>query len=93
MWRAALALVVLLTACSESDKTKALEVLGHVEVAGGFAKVVARSDTLMVSDVLSVEGTARLPLTPYECITDTNPCTRTGVPLLSPSTCSPIWAG
>ena len=84
MWRAALALVVLLTACSESDKTKALEVLGHVEVAGGFAKVVARSDTLMVSDVLSVEGTERPSLTEYECITGTNTCTRTGVPLFEP---------
>ena len=84
MWRAALALVVLLTACSESDKTKALAVLGHVDAVGGIAGVVARSDTLMVSDVLSVEGTARPSLTEYQCITDTTTCTRTGVPLFEP---------
>ena len=85
MWRAALALVVLLTACSEADKTKALEVLGHVDVVAGIALVGSRSDTLMVSDVLSVEGTERHPLTEYQCITDTNTCTRTGVPLFEPA--------
>ena len=82
MWRLALALVVLLTACSEADKKRALEALGHVEVVTGIAEVLAKSDTLMVSDVLSVERTPSL--TQYECITQTNTCTRTGVPLFEP---------
>ena len=84
MWRAALALVVLLTACSESDRKAALEILGHAEVVGGIAGVIARSDTLMVSDVLSIEGQEEPSLTEYQCITDTNTCTRTGVPLFEP---------
>lgn len=84
MWRLALALVVLLTAaCSEGDKKRVLEVLEHEEVVGGIARVLAKSDTLMVSDVLSVEGTPSL--TQYQCITATNTCTRTGVPLFDPA--------
>ena len=83
MWRLALALVVLLTAaCSEGDKKRILETLDHVEVVGGIAEVLAKSDTLMVSDVLVVEGTPSL--TEYECITETNTCTRTSVPLFEP---------
>lgn len=84
MWRLALALVVLLTAaCSEGDKKRVLEVLEHEEVVGGIARVLAKSDTLMVSDVLSIEGTPSL--TQYQCITATNTCTRTGVPLFDPA--------
>ena len=80
MWRLALALVVLLTAaCSESDKKRVLEGLGHVDVVGGIAEVLAKSDTVMVSDVLSIEGTPSL--TQYECITETNTCTRDSMPL------------
>lgn len=83
MWRLALVLVVLLTAaCSEGDKKRILEGLDHVEVVGGIAEVLAKSDTLMVSDVLVVEGTPSL--TEYECITETNTCTRTSVPLFEP---------
>ena len=84
MWRMALALVVLLTACSEGDKKRVLEVLDHVDAVGGVAKVLAKSDTLIVSDVLSVEGTPSL--TQYQCITATNTCTRTGrAPLFEPT--------
>ncbi len=83
MWRLALVLVVLLTACSEADKKRVLEGLEHVEVVGGIAEVLAKSDTLMVSDVLSVEGTPSL--TEYECITETNTCTRTSTPLFEPA--------
>ena len=83
MWRLALVLAVLLTAaCSEGDKKRILEGLDHVEVVGGIAEVLAKSDTLMVSDVLAVEGTPSL--TEYECITETNTCTRTSVPLFEP---------
>ena len=83
MWRLALALVILLTACSEGDKKRVLEVLKHEEVVGGIARVLAKSDTLMVSDVLSVEETPSL--TQYECNPGTNTCTRTGVPLFDPT--------
>jgi len=79
-----LVLLVLLTACSESDKKTALEILGHTEVVGGVAKVIAGSDTLMVSDVLSIQGQEEPSLTEYQCITATNTCTRTGVPLFEP---------
>lgn len=83
MWRLALVLAVLLTAaCSEADKKRAAEILDKVEVVGGIADVLAKSDTLMVSDVLSVEGTPTL--TEYECITETNTCTRNRVPLFEP---------
>lgn len=82
MWRLALALVVLLAACSESDKKRVLEVLEHEEVVGGIARVLAKSDTLMVSDALSIDGTPSL--TEYECITETNTCTRDSVPLFDP---------
>ncbi len=84
MWRVIVVLLFLLTACSESDKKTALEILGHTEVVGGVAKVIARSDTLMVSDVLSIRGQEEPSLTEYQCITATNTCTRTGVPLFEP---------
>ena len=53
-------------------------------MVGGVAKVIARSDTLMVSDVLSIRGQEEPSLTEYQCITATNTCTRTGVPLFEP---------
>lgn len=87
MWRSALvlaALVLLLTACSEADKKRVLETLEHVEVVGGIAEVLAKSDTLMVSDVLSIDKTPSF--TQYQCITETNTCRRiSGVPLFEPT--------
>ncbi len=40
MWRVAVMLLFLLTACSGSDKKTALEVLRHTEVVGEIAKVI-----------------------------------------------------
>ncbi len=86
MWRVAVVpvLLVLLTGCSERDKKAAVEILGHTEVVGGIAKVIAESDTLMVSDVLSIQGQEEPSLVEYQCITATNTCTRTGIPLFEP---------
>lgn len=83
MWRAVLVLVVLLTACSEADKKRVLEALRHTDVVAGIARVATVSDTLIVSDVLSIEGTGEPSFTAYECTG--NSCTRrSGQSLFSP---------
>ena len=84
MWRIALALVVLLTACSGGDK-KVIDVLRGVEITARVSTIVLQSDTLIVSDVLSVEGDDQPSLTQYAC--DGRRCTReaqTGTPLIEP---------
>ena len=84
MWRIALALVVLLTACSGGDK-KVIDVLRGVEISARVGSIVVESDTLIVSDVLSVEGDDEPSLTQYAC--DGRRCTReaqTGTPLIEP---------
>lgn len=84
MWRLALALAVLLTAaCSEAEKERIVEGLGHVEAVAGLAEVLAKSDTLIVSDVLSVEGAPSL--TEYQCTPGTDTCTPENAPLLEPN--------
>ena len=84
MWRIALALVVLLTACSGGDK-KVIDVLRGVEITARVATIVVNSDTLIVSDVVSVEGDDQPSLTHYTC--DGQRCTRaaqTDTPLIEP---------
>ena len=85
MWRTALALVVLLVGCSETDKKNVLQVLKHVDVVADVTKVATISDTLIVSDVLSVEGAAEPFFAEYDCAG--NSCTRrSGQPLFDPIT-------
>ena len=83
MWRAALALVVLLIGCSGADKKTVLEVLKHVDVVAEVTKVATIADTLIVSDVLSVEGAGEPSIAEYECAGSS--CTRSsGQPLFDP---------
>jgi hypothetical protein len=82
MWRFALALVVFLAACSEGGKKTFREVF---ESGGPVAAIVAGSDTLFVSDLISVQGDAEPSLTQYRCTG--RECTRinsTDDPLIEP---------
>lgn len=85
MWRIALALVVLLAACGKDSGSTVSEVLQGVEIASRLGNVVVQSDTLIVSDVFSVEGDDAPSLAQYTC--DGGTCTReaqTGTPLIEP---------
>lgn len=76
MWRIALVLVVLLAACSEKGGGggSTRELLQRVEVAARVSGIVLDSDTLILSDVISVDGDDPPSLTNYRCIGQS--CTR-----------------
>ncbi len=85
MWRLACVLMIslaVLPACSENDKKHVAEILRHVDVTSGIATVVNKSDTLIISDVLTIDGAPAL--TEYKCAPDANTCTRTTAPLFAP---------
>ena len=85
MWRIALALVVFLAACSKDDSSKVIEILQGVEIVSRVSSITLQSDTLILSDVLSVTGDGKPSLTQYQCTEKT--CTRSsqvGTPLLEP---------
>lgn len=85
MWRVAIALVVLLIGCSETDKKNVLEVLTHIDVVADVTKVATVSDSLFVSDVLSIEGAGEPSFAEYDCTGGS--CTRSsGQPLFDPIT-------
>ena len=85
MWRVVIALVVLLIGCSETDKKNVLEALGHIDVVAEVTKVATISDTLLVSDVLSIEGAGEPSFAEYDCTGSS--CTRSsGQPLFDPVT-------
>ena len=86
MRRIALALVVLLGACSsEGTARKVSEILEGINVVGRVSTIVLQSDTLIVGDVFSVEGDIVPSLTQYRC--DGQSCRRDsqiGTPLIEP---------
>ena len=63
MWRFALALVVFLAACSEGGKASLREVLEYAPLG----QIVVSSDTVIVSDLVSVQGNVDPSLTQYRC--------------------------
>lgn len=73
MWRIALALVVFLAACAKDDGSKVIKILQGVDIAARVSSIVLQSDTLIVSDVFSVDGD-KTTLTRYNCTGQT--CTR-----------------
>ncbi len=83
MWRIALALVILLTACGGDDK-KVGDILRGVEITSRVGNIILQSDTLIVSDVFSVAGDNEPSLTQYNC--DGQSCKREtpSEPLIEP---------
>ena len=79
MWRIALALVVLLAACSEKSGgggTPTIgEILEDVTVVSQLSNVIVTADTLILSDSISVRGENPASLTQYTC--DSNGCMKT----------------
>ena len=74
MWRFALALVVFLAACSEGGsggKGSIGDILQGVVILGQVGGIVQDSDTLIVGDLLSVEGDDPPSLTRYRCVRQT----------------------
>ncbi|MCY4438873.1 MAG: hypothetical protein OXE53_01485 [Deltaproteobacteria bacterium] len=63
MWRVALALVVFLAACSEGEKNTFREVVDNLPLGN----IVLNTDTVIVSDQISVQGDAEPFPTRYRC--------------------------
>ncbi len=67
MWRIALAFVVLLAACGKDSGSTVSDILQGVEITSKVGRILVESDTLIVSDVLSVEGNEDPSITEYTC--------------------------
>ena len=63
MWRVALALVVFLAACSEGEKETFREVVDNLPLGD----IVLNTDTVIVSDLISVQGDVEPSFTRYRC--------------------------
>ncbi len=79
MWRIALALVVLLAACSKDtvgEGTPTIgEILEDITVVSQVSNVILQADTLLLSDSISVQGENPPSLTQYTC--DGDGCMKT----------------
>lgn len=84
MWRIALALVVFLAACAKDDGSNVIKILQGADIVARVSGIVLQSDTLIVSDVFSVDG-GKTTLTQYDCTGQR--CTRSPIgsaPLIEP---------
>ena len=76
MWRIALAFVVLLAACSKDNGGgKIGEILEHSIIVAQLGNVVLQTDTLILSDSISVQGDNSPSLAQYTC--DGGRCAKT----------------